>query len=128
MPSTSGGERPASARAAVTASQASCISLRPESPENSVAPRPTTATLSLRKWAISAALAVGVRTELRHSQSLVDAQEFDSDRQPDGDLLDGRADQVGDQSPPLLQRHEDNRVWVVETWKLREVSNGEAEH
>jgi hypothetical protein len=43
MPSTSDGRRPASASAAITASQASRSSLRPESFENSVAPMPAIA-------------------------------------------------------------------------------------
>ncbi len=43
MPSTSAGVRPASSRAACTASTASLSSLRPESLENSVAPMPATA-------------------------------------------------------------------------------------
>src|SRR5512139_2112120 len=48
MPSTSSIERPASASAMLIASTPSWISLRPESFENSVAPRPTTAVLPLR--------------------------------------------------------------------------------
>ncbi len=43
MPSTSAGVRPASSRAACTASTASRSSLRPESLENSVAPMPAMA-------------------------------------------------------------------------------------
>ena len=43
MPSTSAGSSPASAMAAVTASQASWSSLRPDALENSVAPMPTIA-------------------------------------------------------------------------------------
>src|SRR5438309_1215328 len=43
MPSTSAGARPASSRAAFTASVAMRISVRPESLENSVAPMPATA-------------------------------------------------------------------------------------
>ena len=45
MPSTSDGSMPASSRARIVASQASCSSERPESLENSVAPMPATAVV-----------------------------------------------------------------------------------
>jgi hypothetical protein len=51
MPSTSPGAMPASASAPAHASTASRSSLRPESFENSVAPMPTIAALSLRSFA-----------------------------------------------------------------------------
>ena len=48
MPSTAAGSRPASASAAVTASQARRSSVRPESRENLVAPMPAMAVRSRR--------------------------------------------------------------------------------
>ena len=51
MPSTSLGVRPASSIAALTASQASCSSLRPDSLENSVWPIPTMARLPAQRAA-----------------------------------------------------------------------------
>ncbi len=45
MPSTSPGDNPASSSAALTASQANCSSLRPDSLENSVWPIPAMAVV-----------------------------------------------------------------------------------
>lgn len=51
-PSTSAGVRPASARAAVTASAARRSSLRPDSLEKSVAPMPTMAARPDSGWSV----------------------------------------------------------------------------
>src|SRR5262245_46485620 len=76
-PSTSSGSRPASPSAAWIASTASCISLRPESFENSVAPMPAMAVRFESQ--VGSTVSLPKRSEHRQRQVRIDGDELDCD-------------------------------------------------
>src|SRR5262245_62355555 len=77
-PSTFSGSRPASSSAAWIASTASCISLRPESLENSVAPMPAMAVRFESQ--VGSTVSIPKRSEHGQRQVRSDGDELDGDR------------------------------------------------
>src|SRR4029453_8283771 len=111
-PSTSSGSRPASPSVAWIASTASCISLRPESLENSVAPMPAMAVRFESQ--VGSTASPPKRSEQRQRQGPVDGDEPDFDRKSDAHLRGVDPDEVGHQAGALIELDERDDVARIE--------------
>src|SRR5215469_14380848 len=121
MPSTSAGSMPASARAALEASAASCSSLRPEFLENSVWPMPAIAAYLVMRTACA-------RAKYRNRTSATGGRETHLHGKPVayGARLD--LHQIGDEADALLEFDERHDGSFREPHRCRMPRNHPAVH